>query len=705
MSWVETRNTTRKEDKAYSLLGIFDIFMPLIYGEGDGALRRLPKEIQHQAEEILPSVNQAISDLSYEPFRQVAMTIRPETLPKDPDVVLELRLQLDDLFHGRMSFFIARYREGRTWPNSFGLRERDYTEFFLSLQPRLDIQFRWFDKVVSLQPIFRDLALVDRPETFWIKLDGEEFKPKASLAQPQIFEIPSLHTLIKNQNRFEFVLHNLSTRVETVVPDDTDISIELKGELERDWIHLFRSHTTREQQDLLTTPYLSPPGMSPILRTALLARYIHITGIGKSDSYGKTKVIDITAFDKAKFNSMDERLEAASHNYAYAQLSFNRSRWQDAYKSYEKTVEILTPLVLSSAPQSAPPIAQATALLYSLRRMCTIWQRQKSLKNADFISHSLIKISELIKVSDPAEPDFQRMWADALLQRAEVNAELREERGTVECLVEHVDVLHCLYLKLQIEPRKLAWMKSLLAAVELVSTKKISANKEVGVWKAALKAETGDDKAFDEVARQPALGELPVWLKYCSEDWKLQMWPTKPIQNAILRYSLRIPEKWSTDYKVRGTSSETMHIYNGGVGGYDAEFLMISMMGNVDEYGEIRHWVDMMMAINGFPVLCDLKTQPQMLPGSWQYMGELPNLASRMNVDVAHGYMGVAQFEAAPAMLGRVYVLLIRKKRQAWNIALSFRTACLLGTSEEMLNSNDHNRAGATFGHLQLGDI
>jgi hypothetical protein len=44
--WAEKRETTRKEDKAYSLLGIFDVHMPLIYGEGrDSALRRLREEI------------------------------------------------------------------------------------------------------------------------------------------------------------------------------------------------------------------------------------------------------------------------------------------------------------------------------------------------------------------------------------------------------------------------------------------------------------------------------------------------------------------------------------------------------------------------------------------------------------------------------------------------------------------------------------
>jgi hypothetical protein len=42
MLWAEKRETTRKEDKAYSLLGIFDVYMPLIYGEGgENAFKRL----------------------------------------------------------------------------------------------------------------------------------------------------------------------------------------------------------------------------------------------------------------------------------------------------------------------------------------------------------------------------------------------------------------------------------------------------------------------------------------------------------------------------------------------------------------------------------------------------------------------------------------------------------------------------------------
>ncbi|PVH73201.1 HET-domain-containing protein, partial [Cadophora sp. DSE1049] len=45
-SWAKKRQTTRGEDKAYSLLGIFDVQMPLLYGEGEvRAFQRLREAI------------------------------------------------------------------------------------------------------------------------------------------------------------------------------------------------------------------------------------------------------------------------------------------------------------------------------------------------------------------------------------------------------------------------------------------------------------------------------------------------------------------------------------------------------------------------------------------------------------------------------------------------------------------------------------
>jgi hypothetical protein len=51
MSWAATRTTTVKEDTVYCLLGIYGVFLPLIYGEGERyATLRLREEIGRRQE-------------------------------------------------------------------------------------------------------------------------------------------------------------------------------------------------------------------------------------------------------------------------------------------------------------------------------------------------------------------------------------------------------------------------------------------------------------------------------------------------------------------------------------------------------------------------------------------------------------------------------------------------------------------------------
>ncbi|KAI0098422.1 heterokaryon incompatibility protein-domain-containing protein [Daldinia grandis] len=59
MSWAANRVTTRQEDMAYCLMGIFNINMPLLYGEGTKAFKRLQEEIIRHYEDytILLCIN------------------------------------------------------------------------------------------------------------------------------------------------------------------------------------------------------------------------------------------------------------------------------------------------------------------------------------------------------------------------------------------------------------------------------------------------------------------------------------------------------------------------------------------------------------------------------------------------------------------------------------------------------------------------
>ena len=52
MSWASQRQTTKPEDIAYCLMGIFDIHMPLLYGEREsGAFKRLQEEILKESDD------------------------------------------------------------------------------------------------------------------------------------------------------------------------------------------------------------------------------------------------------------------------------------------------------------------------------------------------------------------------------------------------------------------------------------------------------------------------------------------------------------------------------------------------------------------------------------------------------------------------------------------------------------------------------
>jgi hypothetical protein len=51
MSWAARRTTTRVEDEAYCLLGLFGVNIPLLYGEGDKAFRRLQEAIMREEED------------------------------------------------------------------------------------------------------------------------------------------------------------------------------------------------------------------------------------------------------------------------------------------------------------------------------------------------------------------------------------------------------------------------------------------------------------------------------------------------------------------------------------------------------------------------------------------------------------------------------------------------------------------------------
>jgi hypothetical protein len=66
MSWASTRHTTRVEDQAYCLLGLFDVNMPMLYGEGPKAFLRLQEEIMKRSSDLSIFHNSSTIDESPE---------------------------------------------------------------------------------------------------------------------------------------------------------------------------------------------------------------------------------------------------------------------------------------------------------------------------------------------------------------------------------------------------------------------------------------------------------------------------------------------------------------------------------------------------------------------------------------------------------------------------------------------------------------
>lgn len=65
MSWAAGRQTTRVEDLAYCLMGIFDVNMPMIYGEGTKAFIRLQEEVLKKTTDLSLFAWQAKANTGY----------------------------------------------------------------------------------------------------------------------------------------------------------------------------------------------------------------------------------------------------------------------------------------------------------------------------------------------------------------------------------------------------------------------------------------------------------------------------------------------------------------------------------------------------------------------------------------------------------------------------------------------------------------
>jgi hypothetical protein len=92
MSWAAERRTTRIEDRAYCLLGLFDITMPLLYGEGKKAFFRLQEEL------IKASNDQSLFAWGTSPAQQLGVTDFNNRHPLEAMIEHDLKLGTTGMF-------------------------------------------------------------------------------------------------------------------------------------------------------------------------------------------------------------------------------------------------------------------------------------------------------------------------------------------------------------------------------------------------------------------------------------------------------------------------------------------------------------------------------------------------------------------------------------------------------------------------------
>lgn len=104
MSWAQSRQTSKTEDIAYSLLGIFDVNMPMLYGEGAKAFIRLQKEIMVSnndltlfAWQVMPPEQREKSDASPPTIRGI-LAESPREFANAGDLLLSDRAKFNPDF-------------------------------------------------------------------------------------------------------------------------------------------------------------------------------------------------------------------------------------------------------------------------------------------------------------------------------------------------------------------------------------------------------------------------------------------------------------------------------------------------------------------------------------------------------------------------------------------------------------------------------
>ncbi len=647
------------------------------------------KEQRVAAEKELPSVADELRQLRQIPIRKITVSIDEASFPTDEPVIFELQLTLDRLFSAPMSFYFARYLEGHTWPEEFSFREPLYTEYYFQDRQRVDARFRWFDRAEELSEVIG----ADRAE-FQLEFSGGEFRPAGALNLPQVLEIPSIQWLHDKGSAFTLVAHYPETRSALRVDlqkTDLDLRVTAYYPDQQANLTLFSSAHTHAQRVVLECDFLKQVDHA-IEREALLGLY-QARLRSREASSGQPKVIqqfrETRTLPPVETDS-DRRILA---RYMFEQGSMLDFRGEKslAHRYFDAVGDILIPLCFDQRPT----YADARLMYLSCRSSAAPIEGgdpeavKDALNNLDLVTVRLIE-------AEPENADYQRARAATLRQLASYFASQGNRDETAAALTDSVEMLRALAKRLPSRARLQDAHDALVDGVKSAALWEIDSLTPSSTWREALgeKGQAEAERALEDARNGP---RLPIWVQPAA----VEGWPTREVASPMLRYTVHVREGWTTSPETRSTDREVTHVYRGNTA---ADWLIVTLMDQANDRGNMRNWVDSMQLLVGFPILemtlGEPKPEPNLL--EWSCLGQFDELTTRLGVGESLLYTGLAQVKAQHPLFSRLYILVARRANFAWKITLCFETACFPGVEEQMVAENDHVRAGATFGYVGL---
>jgi hypothetical protein len=288
---------------------------------------------RNTASNLIPQRAPRLDRVRNRPIRDVELQFDAATLPHDGSA-LELRITQDPLFSLPMSFYVAPFREGKTWPKELHFPEPAGTDYTNCSSAFVAGYFRWYDVA---RPLILTIPQQGDPYAYLsFHFDGKEFQPPGAFSLRQPFELPSLAKLLHNGATFELFRWRPGAQQPTRVdPRRTKIVLDFVAHFSDDFV-LFRSRHTKAQEEVLGIGYLYK--RPRIEQEALLSLYPAVGDLQKEPPF----LADYRRIERgAKPHTRLERLIAATDeltNGGYLQMNGEREK---ARATYRHAVELL----------------------------------------------------------------------------------------------------------------------------------------------------------------------------------------------------------------------------------------------------------------------------------------------------------------------------------------------------------------------------